>query len=364
MSDLRFKSEIRIRICLPLIRNICRLISKLTRSSYPAGAISKLPNSLLAFLAQQLASVRPIEPYPNWTVSSDWDSPRETLRWRQLFWTEAKRRISMPHVRIPWLLGSQLEIKLGTDISRTIYIGGCNEPNEFFFLDRLIKPGMIVVDAGAHEGTFTIFFSAKVGSKGAVLAFEPSRREMRCLKRNISINRMSNIACFECALGDEVGTASFIISEQEHSGLNTLGRLIYDAKVVETTTVELATLDSVLKDRKARRLDFIKADVEGAELRVLLGASETFDQLRPMLMLEILPLALEAQGATADNICSYLKSKDYRIFSLNDSQCELWESVSSKGISSNIFAFPAEKLAQVDVSLFPRQMLEQEQIPK
>jgi FkbM family methyltransferase len=320
-------------MCLPLIRNICRLISKLTRSSYPAGAISKLPNSLLAFLAQQLASVRPIEPYPNWTVSSDWDSPRETLRWRQLFWTEAKRRISMPHVRIPWLLGSQLEIKLGTDISRTIYIGGCNEPNEFFFLDRLIKPGMIVVDAGAHEGTFTIFFSAKVGSKGAVLAFEPSRREMRCLKRNISINRMSNIACFECALGDEVGTASFIISEQEHSGLNTLGRLVYDAKVVETTTVELATLDSVLKDRKATRLDFIKADVEGAELRVLLGASETFDQLRPMLMLEILPLALEAQGAN-------------RV----------------KGHFFKYFRFASGKAGPSGRIAFPRQMLEQ--IPK
>jgi hypothetical protein len=73
-----------------------------------------------------------------------------------------------------------------------------------------------------------------------------------------------------------------------------------------------------------------------------------------MLMLEILSPALAAQGATADRIFSYLESKDYRIFSLNENECKLWESVSPKDISSNIFAFPAEKLARVDVSLLTK----------
>ena len=74
---------------------------------------------------------------------------------------------------------------LGHDVSSQVYIAGCFEPNEIVFLDRILKPGMTLVDAGANDGLYTVFAASRVGPKETVWAFEPSNRELARLKHNV-----------------------------------------------------------------------------------------------------------------------------------------------------------------------------------
>src|SRR5258708_10712335 len=77
------------------------------------------------------------------------------------------------------------------------------EDAEVAFVNRLLRPGMTVLDAGAHHGLYTLLASKRVGRRGRVIAFEPSPRERKRLRRHLWANRCKNVAVQSCALGEE-----------------------------------------------------------------------------------------------------------------------------------------------------------------
>jgi hypothetical protein len=88
-------------------------------------------------------------------------------------------------IALPWHASTRLRLFLGHDVSSQVYIAGCFEPNEIVFLDRILKPGMTLVDAGANDGLYTVFAASRLGSEGTARAFEPSNRELVRLKHNV-----------------------------------------------------------------------------------------------------------------------------------------------------------------------------------
>src|SRR5713101_7108832 len=66
------------------------------------------------------------------------------------------------------------------------------ERMETGFVERLLRPGMTVIDAGAHHGLYTLLASKRIGRKGRVIAFEPSPRECERLEKHLRMNRCSN----------------------------------------------------------------------------------------------------------------------------------------------------------------------------
>src|SRR5579862_9877674 len=75
----------------------------------------------------------------------------------------------------------------------------------------LIKPGMSVLDIGAHAGLYTLIASKLVGPAGRVMAFEPSQRERARLMKHLAINRRGNVTVQPVALGDVEGDATLYV---------------------------------------------------------------------------------------------------------------------------------------------------------
>src|SRR5260370_35908631 len=79
------------------------------------------------------------------------------------------------------------------------------------FVERRLRPGMPVMDAGAHHGLYTLLASKRVGRKGRVIAIEPSPRECERLEKHLHINRCSNTELLPCALGEDPAGADLYL---------------------------------------------------------------------------------------------------------------------------------------------------------
>ena len=262
-------------------------------------------------LAESVATLRPLVPYPKWRFDADWANPDLAFLLRQRLWQYFHDRKLDTPVVTRWHGGTRLRLFLGNDLSRQIFIAGCMDPNEFAFLDRYLQPGMTFVDAGANEGAYTIFAAARVGPAGRVWAFEPSRRELTRLEANLELNRLTARVC-ALALAECTGKGELTVSGFGHEGLNTLGAFAYEGiEVAGKHSVELKSLDEVLDQDPPARLDALKIDVEGAELRLLRGAREALRRYRPVLLLEVSEASLRHQGSSREELLDYLRAQEF-----------------------------------------------------
>jgi FkbM family methyltransferase len=240
---------------------------------------------------------------------------------------------------IDWHYGTRLALYMGNDLSRQIYIAGCIDPNEFAFLDRFLQPGMTFLDVGANEGIYSIFAAARVRTEGTVWAFEPSRRELERLQTNISLNDFG-VRTFQVALGDINGRGELTIAGYGHEGQNTLGAFIYDVESSGKEDIELARLDDLVAKYPPSRIDLIKADVEGAELRLFLGSAETLRRYRPILLFEVSEGALHNQGSSREELFDFLRRQDYTFFHF-DRNSGVPTAASPGAYSDNMIGTPA-----------------------
>lgn len=157
--------------------------------------------------------------------------------------------------------------------------------------ERLL-PGETVVDVGAHIGTFALMAGRRVGPAGRVLAFEPSPKTFALLRRNLEANRMPWIWPNDFALADVAGTAELFIADDGANNPAADTLRAQDGR--KAVSIRLRRLDDVMSERKMDRVDLLKIDVEGAELRVLDGAPKTLAATRRIVM-EVHPPAVNAR---------------------------------------------------------------------
>lgn len=132
-----------------------------------------------------------------------------------------------------------------------------------------LKKGDIVIDAGAYNGLFTIYASKVVGPTGRVIAFEPDPYNFRILTRNIELNKLKNVTVIKKGLYDKEDRVSFDVQAY---GSN----IIDDNKhIVTLNSIITTTLDIELKKLGVTKVNFIKMDIEGAELKAVYGCMQT-----------------------------------------------------------------------------------------
>ncbi len=140
---------------------------------------------------------------------------------------------------------------------------------------RQVAPDSVFWDVGANVGFYSLLASKLVGA-GRVFAFEPVPRNLSYLRQHLALNGVTNVAVFAVAVSDRNGTASF---EVEKTGF--MGHLSGEGSI----TVPTATLDSLVGAGKVLPPDYVKMDIEGAELLALRGANQTFQRYHPTLFL-------------------------------------------------------------------------------
>jgi len=319
----------------------------------PLGPLlAGLSADALIKLAESLAMAPRLHPVPGWRFDAFKTSADPAVHVRHGLWCAAKAQRCDRAVVVPWHEGTRLELHFDNDLSLTLFAGGCYEPNEFALLGRVVVPGMVFLDGGANEGVYTVFASARVGLTGRVIAVEPSPREIERLKRNVALNDMSNVDLVEAALSERPGFVDLTLAEREHAGENTLGAFIYDGRrAVGTKTVAAVTLDKLVAEHNLRRLDVVKLDLEGAELRALSGARHSLAELKPLLLFELSDAALRHQGGSPAALFDLLKNDHYVPLTLDEDTGAAvpWASVNSP-LSHNIVAVHQQR----DFGLLPK----------
>lgn len=176
----------------------------------------------------------------------------------------------------------RIEVTPADAIERSIYLFGYHEFAAAQAFCRLVRPGAVVVDAGAHSGQFTLL-AAKRARAGRVYAIEPHPEIFARLERNVTLNRMTNVELLRVALSDETGTTTLHIPtwSGDNTGVASLRNPGVASAAVEVQTTRL---DDLLE--RESRFDVLKADVEGAESRVFAGAGRSLQKWKPAILFE------------------------------------------------------------------------------
>jgi FkbM family methyltransferase len=176
------------------------------------------------------------------------------------------------------------------------------------FLDSL-RPGLTVVDGGAHLGVYTVLAARAVGPDGHVLAFEPDPYNYGALAWNARRLAGGAPMLSRRALAAESGRASFHVSR------GTIGSSFFPrSDTARVTTVERTTLDRELRGLDLRGGLLVKLNVEGAEGLVLDGLRETLDRADDVtLFAEVHPALLAEAGTDAAGLFAQLEALGFSI---------------------------------------------------
>jgi FkbM family methyltransferase len=179
---------------------------------------------------------------------------------------------------------------------------------------RLVPSTAVVFDIGAHAGQYTKLFS-RAARHGRIYSFEPGTYARSILRTVVWLHRLSNVTVVPMALGSEACLATLSIPLKRKGtigfGLSHLGTPSKRWPAVAQEIVAVTTVDHVVNALGLDRLDFIKADIEGWELRLLHGAESTLERLRPRLLLELNGAALARAGDRLDDAFDYLAACGY-----------------------------------------------------
>jgi FkbM family methyltransferase len=172
---------------------------------------------------------------------------------------------------------------------------------ETWVFSRLLQAGMTAVEVGANIGVLTVPLARLAGPQGRVIAFEPQRIVHQMLCGNLALNAIANVVVHHAAAGRAEG--SITVPMVNYQALGNFGGISL-APSGEGEVVPLVTIDQL----GLSACDFIKIDVEGMELDVLLGAAATLARFRPRLYVE------NDRGDKSSALIEHLLSLDYRLY--------------------------------------------------
>ena len=206
---------------------------------------------------------------------------------------------------------AQLLISVNSNFGSLYFERSSYEPATTDFIHNTLRPGNVFVDIGANIGYFTVLAASVVGHSGRVIAFEPNPGPRGMLQQSVSKNRLGgHVRLFDCALADagSKDTKLYLSNDPWNSGISSMvpwqGHLdsgnLSENNVI---TVQTRTFDSIVEELCIDRVDMIKIDVEGAELRVLKGMRRLLEGIRPANI-----ICETAMGSEADG---YLRSLGY-----------------------------------------------------
>lgn len=179
---------------------------------------------------------------------------------------------------------------------------------------RVLQPGDVVIDVGAHTGRHSRVFAGLVGGGGKVYAFEPLP-EIYALLQN-DLGSVSCMAMENIAIGDVDGAVTFNHAEgvPGESGLRRRVRYDLPNVSIQEINVNCRRLDSLFPQLGSLR--YIKIDVEGAELSVLSGGAGLIARLRPLISVEWGSDAYLSFGHQAASLYDFAMTIGYTIVDL------------------------------------------------
>lgn len=204
-------------------------------------------------------------------------------------------------------------------------------------LARFIPEGGVIFDVGAHFGYLSKEFCSIHSGSCQVHCFEPVSYTRSILRR--VVGRFGNVRIESRALSDRAGITKISVPVKESGrlgiGLSHFGAEMRRDYIVET--VETLTVDAYMDEQALARLDFIKCDVEGAELLVLQGAEKALARYRPVIYCELNTQLAARMGYGPESVFGFLAERGYCAYILDASGAKHPVSGVVKGADDYLF---------------------------
>ena len=237
---------------------------------------------------------------------------RKTLRFSLIkisnFFNNIANKINFRSVKILNSANNKYTVQLQSGIIYVLHPGehvddqiiqyGCFEPFSTNIVKTLIHPGMTIIDVGANFGYYSCLFSKLVGSTGHVFCFEPTNYFRQRLVNNIYLNNYQNITVSEYALSDCHWVPDFDSSQDMN---------------ITNENISTITLDEFLSDKNIQKIDFIKVDIDGHELKFIKGAMYTISKYKPKILMEISPIHLNEAGYNMQDCWDIIQEINYNV---------------------------------------------------
>ena len=209
---------------------------------------------------------------------------------------------------------------------------GSYEPVESFAMNILASNASVILDIGANIGYHSVRL-AKRESQAQVFAFEPMPCFYEFLQRNIYMNSLGKrVVCHNYGLSSDNGSFDFFISPENgtNASLKNVANRTDAQKVVGLTM----KLDDWISNHNIKP-DFIKIDVEGAELLVLQGALNCLKSDKPKILAELLRKWSAPFGYHPNQVLQLMSSMGYGCWSLGDKQINPIKNITDDTLETN-----------------------------
>jgi FkbM family methyltransferase len=225
-------------------------------------------------------------------------------------------------------------VDIRSDILRRLVFSGSYEPEAMDMIRRVLPASGDAIDVGANIGIFSVLLARLAGSR-RVLAIEPTPAVARRLVLNLASNGLAGTVIVEqCAVGSERGavTINTIPGMEEYSRVGSLVLPNTDGKTSLSVTVPMHTLDELVAQHGLKP-SFVKMDIEGSEMRALLGATSILERLRPTILAEVDDRMLTSTGSSAEEFLGFLRSRGYTVRRVDGGNIE-----SDRGFCGDVLA--------------------------
>ena len=245
---------------------------------------------------------------------------------------EADRGRTFDVVRdgVRWRLGTECRVQ------RKLYYHGGLDPYDVRELLSPLGSGSVFFDIGSYFGYYALL-AARRGARA--FAFEPAAANYQLLAAHQAMNGFDRLQTFQLALSDEVGSVTFASPLAENRGT---GRMLPGESIgAGTETVAMTTLDAFAAEHGIERLDALKLDVEGAEVKVLAGGRATIARFRPAMLIELNPPCLARFDASEAQLLAAVRDLGYTVWRATAGGRVKYERLAPGEAYTNILCLPA-----------------------
>jgi FkbM family methyltransferase len=232
------------------------------------------------------------------------------------------RSLQQVPIELPGWTPVYIDMRMGNShllLMDAPYSGLWRELDEVSVMQRFVREGDVVFDIGANIGLHSILLSHLVGPQGKLHAFEPNSELIDALSRTLS--NLENATLHTIALSDkDEASTLFVPPDDSMASLKdwTVGTNLREDGEPRVVTCQQRRMDDLVSEGILPQPDFIKCDVEGAELLVFKGGQETLERAdAPIILFEINRDASGGFGygvSGAKDFLAGLKSPRYEFF--------------------------------------------------
>jgi FkbM family methyltransferase len=194
------------------------------------------------------------------------------------------------------------------------FLDRTTETAEHRFLTGLDLKDRVVYDVGAFHGMMALFFAREASQ---VVCYEPDAANRKRLQENLSLNRIDNVQVRPLGVGAEKSTATLVTTAAAPGGATIdpeiAESLLKSGGGVSSTTIEITTLDQDIVEAGLPAPEFVKIDIEGAELAALQGMTATLTAHSPALFMEIHGETMNQKRKNVSDIVAHLAGLSYQI---------------------------------------------------